>query len=128
MVERQASVGPPNAAIMGVYVHMCLEVGMETTIRWSLKVSKQTDEALRTYLGQSGARKGDLSRFVEEAVREQLTRAVRAEATRQRPGCSQQRQDFAETLSIIRTRARSLTRSQVESLATEAVAFARSSR
>ena len=42
---------------------------MENTVRWSLIVSKETDISLRTYLAHLGARKGDLSKFVEEAVR-----------------------------------------------------------
>ena len=40
------------------------------TIRWNVAVSKDTDQALRVFLAsQGGGRKGDLSRFVEEAVR-----------------------------------------------------------
>jgi len=42
---------------------------MEDTVRWSVVVSKETDVSLRTYLAQKGMRKGDLSKFVEEAVR-----------------------------------------------------------
>ena len=42
---------------------------MEDSIRWTIKVSKDTDIALRSYLGQHGMKKGDLSKFVEEAVR-----------------------------------------------------------
>ena len=38
-------------------------------VRWSLKVSRETDLSLRTYLGARGMKKGDLSKFVEEAVR-----------------------------------------------------------
>jgi len=46
--------------------------------RWSLKVSKETDIALRTLLATRGGRKGDLSKFVEEAVnREVLRETVR---------------------------------------------------
>ena len=37
--------------------------------RWSLSVSLETDASLREYLGAQGMKKGDLSRFVEEAVR-----------------------------------------------------------
>ena len=37
--------------------------------RWSLSVSQVTDASLREYLGAQGMKKGDLSRFVEEAVR-----------------------------------------------------------
>lgn len=37
--------------------------------RWNIKVSKETDLTLRTYLGSQGMKKGDLSKFIEEAVR-----------------------------------------------------------
>jgi hypothetical protein len=42
---------------------------MSEPIRWTIKVSKETDLALRTLLGVHGMKKGDLSKFVEEAVR-----------------------------------------------------------
>ena len=42
--------------------------------RWTIKVSQETDRDLRTYLAQRGMKKGDLSRFVEDAVQEQLFR------------------------------------------------------
>jgi hypothetical protein len=42
---------------------------MEDTVRWTVKVSRETDIALRSYLARQGTKKGDLSRFVEEAVR-----------------------------------------------------------
>ncbi|SPF49048.1 conserved hypothetical protein [Candidatus Sulfopaludibacter sp. SbA4] len=42
---------------------------MEEAVRWNIKVSKETDLALRTFLGAQGAKKGDLSKFIEEAVR-----------------------------------------------------------
>lgn len=38
-------------------------------VRWNIKVSKETDLTLRTYLGAQGMKKGDLSKFIEEAVR-----------------------------------------------------------
>ena len=41
---------------------------MTEKIRWSLVISKETDIALRTFLAQRGTRKGDLSKFVEDAV------------------------------------------------------------
>ena len=40
----------------------------EETVRWSLNVSKDTDQSLRTFLGSQGMKKGDLSKFVEDAV------------------------------------------------------------
>ena len=42
---------------------------MAGAIRWTIKVSPETDLSLRTYLGARGMRKGDLSKFVEDAVR-----------------------------------------------------------
>ena len=40
------------------------------TVRWNIAVSPDTDQAVRMYLAsQGGGRKGDLSRFIEEAVR-----------------------------------------------------------
>ena len=39
------------------------------TTRWNLKVSKEVDLAVRTYLGSHGMKKGDLSKFIEEAAR-----------------------------------------------------------
>lgn len=42
---------------------------MEEAVRWNLKVSKEIDLTLRTYLGAQGMKKGDLSKFIEEAVR-----------------------------------------------------------
>ena len=42
--------------------------------RWSLTVSRETDIALRTLIATRGGRKGDLSRFVEEAVNREVLR------------------------------------------------------
>lgn len=42
---------------------------MSEAVRWTIKVSKETDLSLRSFLGAQGMKKGDLSRFVEEAVR-----------------------------------------------------------
>jgi hypothetical protein len=41
----------------------------EEAVRWNIKVSKETDLTLRTFLGSQGMKKGDLSKFVEDAVR-----------------------------------------------------------
>ena len=41
-----------------------------SSVRWNIAVSPNTDQSLRMYLAaQGGGRKGDLSRFIEEAVR-----------------------------------------------------------
>lgn len=41
---------------------------MSETIRWMIKVSKETDLSIRTFLGSQGMEKGGMSKFVEEAV------------------------------------------------------------
>ncbi len=51
---------------------------MEQAVRWRIKVSRETDLTLRTYLGARGMKKGDLSKCIEEAVRWRiLSRTVR---------------------------------------------------
>ena len=41
----------------------------EEAVRWNIKVSKETDLSLRAFLGVQGMKKGDLSKFIEDAVR-----------------------------------------------------------
>ena len=45
---------------------------MEETIRWTVKVSQETDRSLRSFLGQHGMKKGDLSKFIERAVQKEI--------------------------------------------------------
>jgi hypothetical protein len=40
--------------------------------RWNLTISEKTDRIVRTYLAQTGGKKGDLSKFVDEAVRKEI--------------------------------------------------------
>ena len=43
------------------------------SVRWNIAVSPDTDQSVRMFLAaQGGGRKGDLSRFIEEAVRSYL--------------------------------------------------------
>jgi len=43
------------------------------SVRWNIAVSSDTDQSVRMFLAaQGGGRKGDLSRFIEEAVRSYL--------------------------------------------------------
>ena len=39
---------------------------------WSLSIPEDTDRAVRTFLARNGGKKGDLSRFVDEAVRRRV--------------------------------------------------------
>ena len=41
----------------------------DDTTRWTVSVSKDTDIAVRSFLAQRGMKKGDLSKFIEEAVK-----------------------------------------------------------
>ncbi len=40
--------------------------------RWNLSIPEETDRAVRAFLGRAGGKKGDLSRFVNDAVRRQV--------------------------------------------------------
>ena len=52
----------------------------DDTTRWTVFVSKKTDIAVRSHLAQRGMKKGDLSRFIEEAVRWRVFEQSVAEA------------------------------------------------
>ena len=41
----------------------------DDTTRWTVSVSRETDIAVRSFLAQRGMKKGDLSKFIEEAVK-----------------------------------------------------------
>jgi hypothetical protein len=49
---------------------------MTDLTRWTVKVSKETDVAVRSYLAERGGRKGDLSKFIERAVRREVLRTT----------------------------------------------------
>jgi hypothetical protein len=53
---------------------------MTDSVRWTLSISKDTDVALRTFLARSGLKKGDLSKFVEDAVQWRLMKLNITEA------------------------------------------------
>lgn len=101
---------------------------MEDTVRWSLKVSRETDQALRAYLGQTGGRKGDLSKFVQEAVRAKLE-GWKPVARRGTPAArNRARAGLGEALREVHARTRGLSQARLEKLVAEAVAYARARR
>lgn len=78
---------------------------MSSTQRWNIAVSSDTDKAVRMYLAaHGGGRKGDLSRFIEEAVRTYL---------------------FEQTVAQTKADAAGLSEAEVNELIDEAVAWAR---
>ncbi len=48
--------------------------------RWTVSVSKNTDIAVRSFLAQRGMKKGDLSKFIEDAVKWRVLEQTMAEA------------------------------------------------
>ena len=48
------------------------DAGMDDGVRWTLKISPDTDEAVRSYLGRRGRSARALSRLVEDALRAQV--------------------------------------------------------
>jgi hypothetical protein len=52
----------------------------DDTTRWTVSVSKETDIAVRSFLAQRGMKKGDLSKFIEDAVKWRVFEQTVAEA------------------------------------------------
>jgi Ribbon-helix-helix domain len=77
---------------------------MEETIRWTVKVSQETDRSLRSFLGQHGMKKGDLSRFIERAVQKEI---------------------LTQTAADVKERNADLTGDELQALIDEAVAAVR---
>jgi hypothetical protein len=58
---------------INTYPHKCRLKNAMNTVRWNIAVSPEVDQSVRMFLtAQGGGRKGDLSRFIEEAVRAHL--------------------------------------------------------
>jgi hypothetical protein len=76
----------------------------ENTTRWTISVSKETDIAVRSFLAQRGLKKGDLSKFVEDAVRWRV---------------------LDQTLTEVRSKFADLPPEELEALIEEAVSSAR---
>lgn len=80
---------------------------MDESIRWTVKVSKDTDISVRTFLAQRGGKKGDLSKFIEDAVRWRI---------------------FEQTVSTTKARNASVSLREIESAVDEALAAVRAER
>ena len=75
--------------------------------RWNLVIADETDRHVRSYLARTGGKKGDLSRFVDRAVRQAI---------------------FWETVESIWERNRHLSSKDAQLFADDAVAQARAHR
>ena len=83
------------------------EAAPDDPVRWTLRVSRDTDIAVRTYLARRGARKGDLTKFVEEAVRWRV---------------------FDQTVSEVKARNAAVPAEEIEAEIDEALAAVRAER
>ncbi len=52
----------------------------DDTTRWTVSVSRETDITVRSFLAQRGLKKGDLSKFIVEAVKWRVLDQTMAEA------------------------------------------------
>lgn len=77
---------------------------MPDMTRWTVSVSKNTDIAVRSLLAQRGMKKGDLSKFIEEAVKWRV---------------------FDQTIAETRAQFADLPEDELEALLVEAVTAAR---
>jgi hypothetical protein len=76
-------------------------------MRWSIVVGEDTDQALRAFLGRQGGRKGSLSKFVEQAVRDKI---------------------FFETVERVKNNTAHLADNKTQQLIADAMAWAREDR
>lgn len=79
----------------------------DESVRWTVVVDRQTDINLRTRLAERGLKKGDLSKFVEDAVKWRL---------------------FDLTLAEVREGFADLSADEVQDLVDEAIAEVRAQR
>ena len=65
-----------------------------STVRWNIAVSPEVDQSVRMFLAaQGGGRKGDLSRFIEGAVRTVLLEQAADQAKAAASGLSESEVD-----------------------------------
>lgn len=57
--------------------------------RWNLSISEETDRMVRSHLARIGLKKGDLSKFVDDAVRTEVLRRTVQEVQAQNADLSE---------------------------------------
>jgi len=86
----------------------------EQAVRWNIKVSKDTDLTLRTFLGSQGMKKGDLSKFIEDAVRWRVLQRTIEDIRERNAGAEpdEVRRIVDEAVSEVRTERRTKKRAE----------------
>jgi hypothetical protein len=79
----------------------------EALVRWTVKVSRDTDVALRSLHAQRGLKKGDLSKFIERAVQKEV---------------------FAQTVAAVQARNANVPDSEIEAAIEDALRQVRAER
>ena len=89
---------------------------MEDSTRWTIKVSKDTDIALRSYLAQQGMKKGDLSKFIERAVQKEILAQTAADVKRRNADLSPKKMEalIEEAVSAVRAEMRAETKAKIK--------------
>ena len=80
------------------------------SVRWSLKVSAETGIDLRTYFAQQGTKKGDISKFVEQAVRRDILLRTLDEVQAQNASVAAAEIDAAITSALSASRSKQVKR------------------
>ncbi len=75
--------------------------------RWNLSIPEETDRAVRSFLARKGGKKGDLSKFVNDATRREILR---------------------QTVRDMQEQNADLSEEEAQKLAEEAVTWARANR
>ncbi len=83
---------------------------MSDSVRWTLTISKETDVTLRTFLARSGLKKGDLSKFVEDAVQWRLMKLNITEARARNAHLRPEEIEIAVDQALDEVRAENLSR------------------
>ena len=85
---------------------------MENTARWTIKISRDTDISLRTYLAQQGMKKGALSKFIERAVQKEILAQTAADVKQRNTDLSDEALEalIDEAVSAVRVEMRSETK------------------
>ncbi|QPJ64531.1 MAG: methionine repressor-like protein [Candidatus Nitrohelix vancouverensis] len=58
--------------------------------RWNLSIPEETDRAVRSFLARRGGKKGDLSKFANDAVRKEILRQTVMDIQEQNADLSEQ--------------------------------------
>ncbi len=104
------------------------------SVRRTITFSEETDRALRAYLGRHGMQKGDISKFIEDAVAENLVRRIlgrgdvnseEARALLEKAVEQMDEDGFEAAVARIKVRTKDLSEDEVMNLVDEALEHAR---